>query len=181
MFRGVRVLLNRAGYEFPLSPTVEAIEVLAVTARDFLALSQPMPALRHICFIVPILWPSTAVCAHLVSTGVLAQLHSVQIRGEFPPAEILAELAELRTLVVDELPRTPVALPRGLQHVGYQASRDELPGACAVAPLRALPALRLVTVTRRVERQVRAALEGLCWDKGIEFGVYPGPEYVQAR
>ncbi|KAI0046735.1 hypothetical protein FA95DRAFT_1679551 [Auriscalpium vulgare] len=183
MCSGARVLILNDGYAHPLPATVEALQILADDPQHCLPLAQPLPALRSLTVICPA-WSDTVLCGHLTSAGILPQLRTLQISGAFPPAEILAQLGQLRTFVVDELPKAPpIALPAPLRHFGYHIWAAE-PGVLVLAelvvnPLRALPDLQLVTVTRRIEQHVRAALEGMCRDRGVDFGVYALPSSFQ--
>ncbi|KAI0041450.1 hypothetical protein FA95DRAFT_1611010 [Auriscalpium vulgare] len=163
-----------------LPPTIEALEMSAGNARRCLSHSQPLPALRYLCLIRPS-WTST-LSRHLTSAGILPQLQSLQIRGDFPPQKLLSQLTQLKTLVVYGLPVRHVTLPTSLRHVGYHAWGDAPPGASAelaVDPLRALPELQLVTVTRYVERHVQAALGTMCRDRSVDFARYQTPYAFQ--
>ncbi|KAI0051939.1 hypothetical protein FA95DRAFT_1675484 [Auriscalpium vulgare] len=182
MFPSARVLILRAaGYsDYLLPPTLEALEIHAGSARRCLPLSMPLPALRYLCLVRP-KWSDNALCEHLISTSILPQIQSLQIRGQFPPQGILEQLIQLKTLVVETLPEQNVKLPRLLRHVGYhtvEASPD-VRAELAVNPLRMLLELQLVTVTRSVEQHVRAALEGMCHDKDIDFASYETPYFFQ--
>ncbi|KAI0041439.1 hypothetical protein FA95DRAFT_1611004 [Auriscalpium vulgare] len=180
MFPGVRVLVDRAGYEYPLPASAEALEILAINARSCFSLSEPLPALRHLCLILP-RWSDKALCERFISADILPQLQSLQIKGVFPPAEILDQLAQLTTLVVGELPGQRVLLPPSLRHVGYHPW-GAAPGGHAeflVDPLRALPRLQFVSVTHGVEEHVHAALEGMCRHRGVDFGTYETPDCFQ--
>ncbi|KAI0046736.1 hypothetical protein FA95DRAFT_1606631 [Auriscalpium vulgare] len=176
---GARVLVLNGGYAHPLPTTIEALQILADDPQHYLPLAQPLPALRYLTLGHPS-WSDTVLCGHLTSVGAFPQLRTLQISGAFPPADILAQLGQLRTLVVDELPKAPpIALPALLRHFGYHIWAAE-PGVLVLAelvvdPLRALPDLQLVTVTRRIEQHVWAALEGMCRDRGVDFGVYAAP------
>ncbi|KAI0041452.1 hypothetical protein FA95DRAFT_1565365, partial [Auriscalpium vulgare] len=179
MCQGVRVLAFSSGYDHPLPPTVEVLEIYEDSAYGCLSRSHPLPALRYLRLIT-LSWPST-LSRHLISTGILPQLQSLPIKGTFPPAEVLDHLTQLKTLVVRKLPKQSINLPPTLQYFGYHTwgvssdTRAEL----AVIPLRALPGLQLVTVTRFVERDVRTALEAMCRDIGVEFGTYESPHDFQ--
>ncbi|KAI0046737.1 hypothetical protein FA95DRAFT_1606632 [Auriscalpium vulgare] len=166
---GARVLILSIDYEHPLPPTVVALEIFADSVHGCFSHPQPLPALRYLC-LVSTWWPAT----HLLSTGILPQLQSLQVEGEFPPPEILEQLAQLRILVVNDLPIEPVTLPPSLRRLGYHTWGPK-PGVradLAVDPLRALPELRLVTVTRFVADHVRAALAQMCRDKCVDFASY---------
>ncbi|KAI0041142.1 hypothetical protein FA95DRAFT_768736 [Auriscalpium vulgare] len=179
MCPGPRVLVLTANYDYPLPPTLEALEILADRAHGCLSRSHPLPALRYLCLISPS-WPGT-LDRHLNSTGILPHLQSLQIQGIFPPPEVLNQLAQLRTLVVSELPGQHVDLPPSLRYFGYHAwgaspdARSEL----AAGMLHALPGLQLVTVTRGVEQHVRIALERMCHDRAVDFGIYETPFHFQ--
>ncbi|KAI0046766.1 hypothetical protein FA95DRAFT_1340343 [Auriscalpium vulgare] len=179
MCPGPRVLVLTANHDYPLPPTLEALEILGDRAHGCLSHSHPLPALRYLCLMSPS-WPGP-LDRHLISTGILPHLQSLHIRGIFPPPEILDQLAQLRTLVVSALSRKHVDLPRSLRYFGYHAwgvppdARSEL----VVGMLRALPGLQLVTVTRDVERHVRIALERMCHDIGVDFGIYETPFHFQ--
>ncbi|KAI0050073.1 hypothetical protein FA95DRAFT_1555984 [Auriscalpium vulgare] len=186
MCPGARVLVFQALYQHPLPPTVEALEIYA---GEFLALSKPiLPLLRHLCLMTP-LWSDKELGEHLISAGFLPQLQSLQLRSlnfesVFPPSEILEQLTQLKSLVVSTLPEQHITLPASLRHVGfhdlgYRGSGVSVRAELAVDPLRALPELRLVTVTRSVEQHVRAALEGMCRDKGVDFGTYESADCFQ--
>ncbi|KAI0046754.1 hypothetical protein FA95DRAFT_1572952 [Auriscalpium vulgare] len=158
MCAGVRALTLSADAMFsggPLPPTLEALEM---------------------CM------DSTPLCAHIISVAILPQLQSLEIRLEFPPAEILEQLAQLRTLVVEQLPWKPAALPPSLRHFALHPCAAEYgePVEFLVEALCALPELRLVTVTRRVAQHVRAALERTCRDKRVDFGTYKAPWHFQS-
>ncbi|KAI0051941.1 hypothetical protein FA95DRAFT_1602184 [Auriscalpium vulgare] len=182
MCSGARVLLLRAGYSnCPLPPTVEALEIRADSLGQCLWLSNPLPALRHLCLMHP-MWTDEALCEYLISTGILPQLQSLQIKGySFPPMKILEQLVQLKTLIVNELPGEHVTLPPTLRHIGYHTwgSPPGMRTELAVDPLRALPDLQLVTVTLYTGQHVRAALAEMCRDTGVDFGTYAQPQYFQ--
>ncbi|KAI0046750.1 hypothetical protein FA95DRAFT_1606642 [Auriscalpium vulgare] len=175
MFPGARVLGFRTDYEHPLPPTVNALEINAHSAHQYLSHLHPLPALCSLCLITP-WWPGGTLGNHLISSGVLPQLRYLEIQGLFPPQEILEQLFQLKTLVVSMLPEQHVALPPSLQHVGYHIdylSCGVAPAAeIVVNPLRVLSELRLVTVTRELKNRVQAALETMCRDRGVDFGIY---------
>ncbi|KAI0046738.1 hypothetical protein FA95DRAFT_1606633 [Auriscalpium vulgare] len=165
MCSSARVLIvDNAHCIASLPPTVTALRILSGSLEDCLSVPSPLPALRYLCLVRPC-WPG----AHLLSAGILAQLHSLQIGGALPPAEVLAQLVRLRTLVVGALPTAP----RTRRRCGTLATTPD--------PLRMLPELRLVTVTRGVEQHVRAELEEMCRDRGVDFGVYATPTDFQLQ
>ncbi|KAI0051936.1 hypothetical protein FA95DRAFT_1602180 [Auriscalpium vulgare] len=189
IFPGARVLVFNVRqrydgpYECLLPSTVEALEIPADSLRQCLSLSEPLPALRHLSLLLPD-WSDKALCEHLNYPGLLQQLQSLQIKGNFPPEEILKPLVQLRTLIVEELPRKPVTLPPSLRHIGYHAWWNAAPGALAelaVDPLRALPELQLVTVTRAVKPHVRLALEEMCRENGVHLGTYEMPFFFRKQ
>ncbi|KAI0041447.1 hypothetical protein FA95DRAFT_1576353 [Auriscalpium vulgare] len=186
MIRGARVLilkeLHGRQYGFlPLS-TVEALEISGSTFPQCVSLSEPLPALRHLCLVLPD-WSDDALCYGLTSAGILPQLQSLKIEGrEFPPPEILKQLVQLTVLVVRGIATAhSITLPATLQHFGFHAwaAPPGLRAELLVGPLRALPELRLVTVTPCVRRAVGTALEGMCRNKGVDFGMYEYPEGFQ--
>ncbi|KAI0041448.1 hypothetical protein FA95DRAFT_1611009 [Auriscalpium vulgare] len=181
MFPGARLLVFSAGHGAPLPPTVESLEIVAAHASDCLTLSHPLPSLRHLCLVIP-RWSDEALRQHLVSASCLPQRQSLSIRGDIPPAEMLEQLVQLKTLIVGELPRKPVSFPSSLRHFGYHAwvrAMKAVSMELAIDPLLALPELQLVTVTREFEPHVRAALEKMCRDKGLGFGTFETYECLQ--
>ncbi|KAI0039608.1 hypothetical protein FA95DRAFT_1612438 [Auriscalpium vulgare] len=179
----VRVLTLRAAHvDSPLPPTIEALKIHGHNAGECLLRSTPLPALRYLSVIAP-LWSDTAICPQLISTGILPQLESLQVKGRFPPPQTLEQLVRLRTLVVDQLPEEPTKLLPSLRHFGYHSWTQYLSGQraehakLAVDLISELPELRLVTATRDVAQDVRAALEGMCREEGVEFGTYAMPNH----
>ncbi|KAI0037794.1 hypothetical protein FA95DRAFT_1613874, partial [Auriscalpium vulgare] len=160
MFPGARVLVfNDAPYEYddyhdedPLPPTVEALEFLELNHLSCSLLAGPLPALRHLCLLHP-WWYHKQRYKQLISTDILPQLELLHVMNDFVPPEVLEQLIRLKTLVVGELPEQHVTLPPPLRH-----ARAEL----AVDPLRLLPELQLVTVSRNVTMNVQTALEAMC-------------------
>ncbi|KAI0041105.1 hypothetical protein FA95DRAFT_770517 [Auriscalpium vulgare] len=77
------------------------------------------------------------------------------------------------------LPMEPVTLPPSLRHVGYHTynlyANAPVPAELVLDPLSALPELQLVTVTAWVGQHVCAALEVMCREKGVDFGIYEFP------
>ncbi|KAI0037796.1 hypothetical protein FA95DRAFT_1613876 [Auriscalpium vulgare] len=179
MFPSARTIVLSRGYEDPLPAASEALEILADCTPFCLSHARPLPVLRYLCLIHPY-WEDKALQEHIISTGLLPQLQSLQIKGEFPPTEVLEHLVQLRTLVVDHLPVNSVTLLPSLRHVGYH-TRGELAETTelAVDPLRSLPELQRVTATRCGNAHVLAALEAMCRARGVDFGVYEAPEHVQ--
>ncbi|KAI0051929.1 hypothetical protein FA95DRAFT_107249 [Auriscalpium vulgare] len=174
MLPGARRFVFGSGHNDPLPPTAESLEILASRPHLCLTLSHPLPALRHLCLVLPC-WSDEDFHQTLISASFLSQLQSLSIRGDIPPAEMLEQLVQLKTLIVGELPRKPVSFPSSLRHFGYHAwvmAMDAVSTELAIDPLRALPELQLVTVTREFEPHVRAALEKMCRDKGLGFETY---------
>ncbi|KAI0046763.1 hypothetical protein FA95DRAFT_1559784 [Auriscalpium vulgare] len=180
MFPGVRFLSFVHGDEHPLPSTLETLKT-RMSARQCLSLSESLPVLRNLCLIIP-RWSDKLLCQHFNAAGILPRLRSLEIKGEIPPQGILEQLTQLETLVVAVLAGQHASLPASLRHFGYHPWRDVTPGAhveLALDPLRVLPQLQLVTVTRGVDQHVRTALEGMCHNKGVEFARYETPLHFQ--
>ncbi|KAI0044452.1 hypothetical protein FA95DRAFT_255051 [Auriscalpium vulgare] len=181
MCPGARVLKFNADYEYPLPPTVEALNIFAYSATASALLSNPLPALRHLYLVHP-QWSDQALCERFIFAGILPQLQSLVIMGEMPPRSILELLTHLKTLVVGKHPLKYAALPSSLRHVGFHlwaTARSRVRAIYAVVALRELPELQLVTVTPCVEPHVRDALEGMCREKRVDFATYESPECFQ--
>ncbi|KAI0038579.1 hypothetical protein FA95DRAFT_1613271 [Auriscalpium vulgare] len=141
-----------------------------------------LPALRAL-ELLDIKWTDTAQCTALVAPGVLPQLRTLSVLGGpyAPPREFTDALAGLETLILSTLPEKACVLPPGLWHLGYHSHdlgrTDQVAGAqLLLNAARALPNLRLVTVTRQSSVEVLEAFEGVCLDCGVDFAVYERPE-----
>ncbi|KAI0045563.1 hypothetical protein FA95DRAFT_1680388 [Auriscalpium vulgare] len=173
-----------------LWPSVRAFEVHALPYGDYtrvpvpeglesLSLSAPLDTTNDLSTVRRLelaLAPAHAhgVWHHLAQAGVLLQLRVLVLAEGLPPPDVLAQLARLKSLAFGRQPVEPVTLPPRLRHVGYHCRVTE-PRADAgnmIAALRALPDLRLFTVTCRPPPATLVVLEDMCRDCKVDFSVY---------
>ncbi|KAI0037417.1 hypothetical protein FA95DRAFT_1568160, partial [Auriscalpium vulgare] len=148
-------------------PSISVIDLqtngLDVLPRTLQALSTPAwripvhgstanmsPALRDL-ELQHVDWTSATQYAALITSGMLAQLHTLVLEYEMvaPPRELLEALPCLKTLVLTSCPEQDYALPPALGHLGYHFHRGSEERVAHARLLldaaRALTGLRLVT------------------------------------
>ncbi|KAI0045652.1 hypothetical protein FA95DRAFT_1607507 [Auriscalpium vulgare] len=158
--------------------SVQALTLPASNVRRILSPSEPLPALHHFELTDP-MWVDPAWCQHLRTVGVLPQIRTLYLKGQFPPQDVLDQLVRLDSLVVTEPPEQHVTLPPLLHHFGYHYLRlghRNVSPEFLTAALGPLSDLRLVTVTRHVGRDMQAALKGMCNARGVDFASYETPD-----
>ncbi|KAI0037729.1 hypothetical protein FA95DRAFT_1568070 [Auriscalpium vulgare] len=161
-----------------------ALQTLSLKAEDIAWVLLPkndFTALRDLELLYPT-WYESGWIEQLHRSDLLRGIHTLRVvQGSFPPQDVLERTARLESLVFHELPREDIVLPRSLRHVGYHPwhthHEAKRVASYAVAALRALPDLKLVTATRLAGPAQLAALEEVCCDRGVEFVTYRSPRH----
>ncbi|KAI0042173.1 hypothetical protein FA95DRAFT_610938 [Auriscalpium vulgare] len=152
-------------------PTVQALTLHSSNIAD-LSPKVPLPALHDLTLLHPF-WTNPVHSEHLRAVGVLSQIRILQLRGAFPPQDVIDDLEQLEGLIIDGPPAQTVSLPKSLHHFGYHSDRDTRADTGIVtAALCGLPNLQRVTVTRQGHPDMRSALEEMCRSCGADFEMY---------
>ncbi|KAI0044661.1 hypothetical protein FA95DRAFT_228614 [Auriscalpium vulgare] len=139
--------------------------------------------LRDLAFQCPG-WSDRAWVASLLASGILPQLRSVDIEGEIPPPDVMAQLTQLRSLIFTDESDWEVVLPQNLCHLGVHcrwrtaALMDQHPEPVGplIAAVRAAGNLRLLTMLSDAPDRVREMFHEACRDRGIDLAFYEDPE-----
>ncbi|KAI0047432.1 hypothetical protein FA95DRAFT_1559150 [Auriscalpium vulgare] len=159
-----------------------ALQALSLDTRNMawlLAPNNDRAALRHLALRYTS-WPDVSWDQQPYALDILHGIHTLSLQGS-PPPHVLEHLAHLESLVFDCLPQGRTALPQSLRHVGYHPWNSPwektLSTGFAVAALRALANLQLVTVTRCMSAVQMTRFEELSRDRGVEFVIYQDRHY----
>ncbi|KAI0039926.1 hypothetical protein FA95DRAFT_1612190 [Auriscalpium vulgare] len=128
--------------------------------------------------------------------GTFTERIEASLRGimclTIPSNAELQHMTHLQSLILPELPSTPIKLPRTLRHFGYHVNHNKETETTrvaqrlgyfvsALADESALPELREVSVTRSSSQEVVQAFERLHEARRVDVFVYADPESYPVR
>ncbi|KAI0063131.1 hypothetical protein BV25DRAFT_1915457 [Artomyces pyxidatus] len=110
--------------------------------------------------------------------------HLKSFTARFPAFPSLRRhFGSLEQVVFSALVCFGYTFPESVRHVGYHCDGTELSTYCdhrglpqLLVAIKALPHLQLVTATRASRKDVLAAIETVCRQRGVEFIIYPDAE-----
>ncbi|KAI0038241.1 hypothetical protein FA95DRAFT_1277381 [Auriscalpium vulgare] len=161
---------------------VSSLSLHPYVITQILATDRDLPALHDLEFNEPH-WSSTEWPPILRASGLLPKLRTLVLTGPLPPNDILEQLEQLDSLVINALPDGAVSLPKSLRHIGYHHHIDVWTyspndASFLLAALRALRRLELVTVTRKkLPVETLAEIGDVCRELDVELVTFETPEH----
>ncbi|KAI0039819.1 hypothetical protein FA95DRAFT_982121 [Auriscalpium vulgare] len=166
-----------------LPTAVQALTLNSHFTAYLLSPEDALPTVHDLTLSHPVRWSDARYSQHIRSVVMLSQIRTLQLRGAFPPQDIIDELGKLEGLIIDDPPAHPVSLPKSLRHFGYHSDSDRRADTEFVTTaLRGLSSLQCVSVTRQGHPDMCTALEEMCRSCGVDFVTYESAEsFMQPR